>query len=133
MQFNEDGIRIPVSESEYIWISGMIGNRQLSNVAPAFDAAIIPLKESAQQALIDTLSCLKQAVGNNFASAFFTIASAGMCLHYENVIEIYGMCPTPVAVGVKNTGKSTAARTAIALLGIPQFLYEISQHHKHLC
>ncbi len=31
------------------------------------------------------------------------------------------MCPTPVAVGPKNTGKSTAAKSALALLGTPQF------------
>lgn len=31
------------------------------------------------------------------------------------------MCPTPVAIGPKNTGKSTAGKTALALLGTPQF------------
>ena len=52
---------------------------------------------------------------------FFLIASAGMAVHYEVVMEKYGMCPTPVAIGPKNTRKSTAARTALALLGTPQF------------
>ncbi len=52
---------------------------------------------------------------NNYVSAFFLI-SAGMALHYELILEKYGMCPLPVAVGPKNTGKSTAARTALALL-----------------
>jgi hypothetical protein len=35
--------------------------------------------------------------------------------------RVYGMCPTPIAVGPKNTGKSTAARTGLALFGTPQF------------
>ena len=42
-------------------------------------------------------------------------------MHYESIIETYGMCPTAVAVGPKNTGKSTAGRTALALLGTQQF------------
>ena len=44
-----------------------------------------------------------------------------MAVHYEAVMEKYGMCPTSVAIGFKNTGKSTAARTALALLGTPQY------------
>ena len=36
-------------------------------------------------------------------------------------MEKYGMCPTPVAVGSINTGKSTSAKTALSLLGTPQF------------
>jgi hypothetical protein len=79
------------------------------------------MKILPEVAFENTLLCLKDAVGSNFIPAFYLIASAAMALHYESIIEIYGMCPTPVAIGVKNTGKSTAARTAIALLGTPQF------------
>ena len=39
----------------------------------------------------------------------------------QYILSLYGMCPTPVAVGPKNTGKSTAAKSALALLGTPQF------------
>ena len=74
-----------------------------------------------QDALDSTLSCLKEAVDNNFVPAFFIIASAGMAIHYEVMMSNYGMCPTPVGIGPKNTGKSTAARTALALVGTPQF------------
>ena len=54
-------------------------------------------------------------------SAFLLLASEGMAIHYEMVQLIYGMCPTPVAVGPKNVGKSTAAKCLLALLGTPQF------------
>lgn len=68
-----------------------------------------------------TLTSLNLAVDNNYIPAFRVIAAGGMALHYELVIEKYGMCPTPVAIGCKNTGKSTAGRTLLALLGTPQF------------
>ena len=118
---DETGNKISTSDSEYIWIGGMIGNRNLPNVAPASDAAIVPCKVVPHDALGNTLHCLKEAVDNNFVPAFFIIASAGMAVHYEVVNNNYGICPTPVGIGPKNMGKSTAARTALALLGTPQF------------
>lgn len=43
---------------------------------------------------------------------------AAMVMHYY--LSNYGMCPTPIAVGLKNTGKSTAVTALLAALGIPQ-------------
>ncbi len=121
VHLNENGEQIPAIDSEYIWLGAMAGRRSLPNIAQASDAALIPLSSSPKTALDKTLACLRRAVDNNFTPAFFVIASAGMAVHYEAVIDKYGMCPVPVAIGFKNTGKSTAARTALALLGTPQF------------
>lgn len=121
VQLNDLGETIPSDEAEYIWLGGMIGNRNLPNVAPASDAAKIPLKVTPKVALDTTLTSLKEAVANNFVPAFILIASVGMAIHFETVQEVYGMCPTPVGIGRKNTGKSTGAKTAIALTGTPQF------------
>ena len=121
VHLDEDGQRIPVSDSEYIWLGAMITESCLPNVAPAADAAVIPLASPPKATLNRTLSSLQKAVDNNYIPAFFVIASAGMAVHYQTIMDKYGMCPTPVAIGCKNTGKSTAARTALALLGTPQF------------
>ena len=59
---------------------GMTGNRNLSNVGPASDAVKISLKAAA---IAHTLTCLKEAVNNNFVPAFTLIASAGMTMHFE--------------------------------------------------
>jgi hypothetical protein len=119
VHLNEDGEHIPINDSEYIWLGPMITNRTLPNVAPASDAASVPNVCLPLKAFEETLVSLKVAVDNNYVPAFFVLASAGMGLHYESVMERYGMCPMPVAIGVKNTGKSTAARTTLALLGTP--------------
>ena len=121
VHMNKTGATISTEMSEYIWLGGMIGNRSLPNIAPPFDACYIPNKTSPQIALDNTLSSLKEAVDNNYVSAFFLIASAGMSMHYECIQEVYGMCPTVVAIGPKNTGKSTAAKTTLSLIGTPQF------------
>ena len=121
VHFNEEGKPIQLSDSKYIWLGSMLSNRTLSNVAPASDAALIPLRLKPEDAFEKTLLSLKQAVHNNYVPAFMLIASAGMAVHYQLIMEKYGMCPMPVAIGLKNTGKSTAAKAALALLGTPQF------------
>ena len=121
VHLDECGNRLSTDMSEYIWLGAKIGNRNLPNVAPPSDAAVIPLNNEPKVALDRTLNSLKQAVDNNFIPAFVLISSTAMSMHYERILEIYGMCPTPVAVGKKNTGKSTAAKSALALLGTPQF------------
>ena len=94
----------------------MIGNR---NVAPVGDAAVVPNQATYPYKLPQNDA--RSSVMNNFTASFFVIGSAGMALHYEAIMGRYEMCPTLIAVGAKSNGKSTAARTAISLLGIPNF------------
>ena len=109
IHLNEVGESIPVSHSEYIWLCPKLSGRTLANVAPSSDAASVPMRSLPLNAFEVTLKSLKTAVDNNFLPAFFVIASACMALHYELVMEKYGMCPAPVVIGFKNTGKRTAA------------------------
>lgn len=97
----------------------MLSGRTLANVAPSSDATSVPMHSSPLNAFETTQKSLKTAVDNNYLPAFFVIPSAAMALHYKLVMENYGMCPTPVAIGFKNTSKITAARTSLALLGTP--------------
>ena len=58
---------------------------------------------SPEEALTRTLSCLQEAVDNNYVASFFVIASGALCMHYEMVVRKYGMCPTAIAIGPKTT------------------------------
>lgn len=40
-----------------------------------------------------------------------------MVSHFEVNFQVQSMCLTPVAIGPKNTGKTTAASTAMGMLG----------------
>ena len=92
VHLDENGDQIPIRDSQYIWLGSMISNRSLANVAPATDAALIPLVSSPKAALDRKLTCLQQAVDNNYVPAFFVIAAAGMAVHYQAVMDKYGMC-----------------------------------------
>ena len=120
MQFHSNGEKLSVNESHYVWLGSLIGRRNLPGVPINSDAAIMPDNtEDPKEALSCTLQALK-AVVDNYVPAFMVIAAALLCTHYETVFETYGMCPMPIIIGKKNTGKSTAARTSLYLLGVPQ-------------
>ena len=93
-ELKEDGESIPVSHSEYIWLGPMLSGHTFANVAPSSDAASVPMHSSPLNAFEATLKSLKTAVDNYYLPAFFVIASAGMALHYELVMEKYGTCPS---------------------------------------
>lgn len=117
---NENGEVIPQLQRDYIWLGSLIKNRKLSNVALATDAAVVTPGDP-YFTFAATLRALKAAVGNNYMPAFMLIAAGSMGMHYESVMDTYGMCPTPIAIGPKNAGKSTAATTLLSLMGTPQF------------
>ena len=104
----EEAQLIPWHQQEYIWLGSMIGSRELTNVALSTDAAHVT-DEDPYTAAHSTLSAMKKAVNNNFVAAFAVLGSFCMGIHYEKVLDGYGMCPTPVVIGKKNTGKSTVA------------------------
>jgi hypothetical protein len=117
---NEDGELISPEDSEYIWLGPLLGHRKLSGVAPSSDAALVNANDP-NATMARLLVALKEAVGNNFVAAFMMFGAGAIGMHYESILRKYGMCPTPTAIGLKNTGKSTAARTVLAALGVPQF------------
>ena len=121
IQYCSDGNKPSAKDSPYVWLGALIGRRKLAGVPVTSDAAVMPEKiDDPKEALTCTLLALKAAVDNNYVSAFMVIAADLLCTHYETVFEAYGMCPTPIAIGKKNTGKSTAARTSLYLFGVPQ-------------
>lgn len=116
-----DSNLIPVRDQEYIWLGSLVCSRKLTNVALSSDAALVT-DGDPYEAAYSTLSAFKKAVSNNFVATFTVLGAFGMAIHYDAVLDGYGMCPTPVVIGKKNTGKSTIALTAIHMCGIPHFL-----------
>ena len=55
--------------------------------------------------------------GKNFVASFCFIASGVMAIHYESIQQIFGQCPTPLAVGTNNMGKTTSAKAFLSVVG----------------
>ena len=49
--------------------------------------------------------------------SFLYIASGVILIHYKHCLKEFQQCPTPMAVGPKGTGKTTAAKAFLSLMG----------------
>jgi len=79
---------------------------------------------SQKQVAMDTLlKCLKETVKGNFIPAFLFVGGVAMLSHFEAIFQVQSMCPTPVAIGPKNIGKTTAVSTATRMLGMPSHFH----------
>lgn len=54
--------------------------------------------------------------GSNFVPSFLYISSGLMLVHYSYCQERFQQCPTPLAVGPKGTGKTTAGKVFLSLV-----------------
>ena len=73
--FDENGDRILSLDSEYIWLGDIVGKRNS-----------IPFMNLPKSTPDKTFLRLKEAVNNNFLGTNFMNASAGMAVHYEEIL-----------------------------------------------
>ena len=56
-------------------------------------------------------------MGSNFASTLLIIGGVGLAVHYEQLCNLFDGVPLIVAWGKPVSGKTTAAKAAMALIG----------------
>jgi len=76
------------------------------------DQALVMHPDQKQTAMDTLLKVLKETVKDNFIPAFIYLEGAAMASHYEAIFQVQSMCPTPVAIGSKNIGKTTGSGDA---------------------
>lgn len=52
---------------------------------------------------------------HNLIPTLLMIAGTIQCFHFKTVVDCYGCCPIPVAIGESETGKSTALQAGLSL------------------
>lgn len=110
---SEDGNPITTEESNYIWIGHLYSG---PGVADHSSACKIHLPLSIQT-LTPLLENLKLTMKHNFFPSLFVIASFGLALHYTTIQQKFKFCPVPIAFGKPGTGKTTALKCGLAILG----------------
>ena len=71
----------------------------------------------APEILKDIINVMYNHMGSNFASTLLTIGGVGLAVHYEQLCQLYDGVPLIVAWGKPVSGKTTAAKAAMALIG----------------
>ena len=67
--------------------------------------------------MIKLIDVQKRYMGKNFASALFVLGGVGLAVHFEQLTSLYDGIPIIMAYGEPVTGKSTAVRCAMAVIG----------------
>ena len=115
VHINEDGCLLPKEERTFTWLDSLIEegmkNISLKEVVPNVCTPLTP------SVLHEVITSLKAIMKHNFSSSLLVVAGGIVALHYSSIIQLSG-CPTIVAFGPSETGKTTAIRVALAISGV---------------
>ena len=125
---NQDGIPIGMDENQYIWLGAMY---QGPGIAREKDAIPVELPLNANT-LSPLLLKLRDILKHNFFPGVLVVSACGVALHYETVLSKFLSCPVPIAFGPSGTGKTTALRSGLALVGSSNRLFSRGTKEKYL-
>lgn len=113
------GNSIDVASSQHVWISDLFHGPGIP-LASEQCSIELPLSTDPLNAL---MNALLSHMKHNFMPAVLTLASVILVLHYQSMLKRLKFCPIPLAFGESGTGKTTALRCGLSLLGIQEFRF----------
>jgi len=107
------GKEIDEATSNLVWIGHLVS---APKVAP--DDSQLPISlPLGTQSLHELLATLKVIMHHNFYPAILALGATAMALHYSTIIQRNHHCHIPFLTGPSGTGKTTALRSGLSLLG----------------
>ena len=103
-----------VEESDYIWVSDLYAGPGVADSMSACNISL-PLTAEPLGPLLNQLMCITK---HNFFPSLLMIGSCAMALHYNTVKDKLGFCPVPIGFGNPGTGKTTALKCGLAMMGL---------------
>ncbi len=102
-------------ELPYRWLDGVINSESsLFTAADLTPCVKMPFDEKVLGHLVNLL---KTVMKHNFHSTLLVLAGGIMALHYKTITKTCKGCPTVIAYGPAETGKSTAIVAALGMTG----------------
>lgn len=108
---DDDGL--PLCTSKYAWISHLYSGPSIADRSSACGIQL-PL---CQHAIVPLVDQLEVVMGHNFFPALLVLGATALATHYTTVLERFLFCPVPIVFGGPGTGKTTALRCGLSLLG----------------
>ena len=124
VHIDAQGTLVPTEEQVYMWLNWSV-EQGLSNVSmkEVIPTIILPLSTTILHRAVELLHAIMK---HNFIPAILMVAGGVMALHYSTIIQSNG-CPTIIANGPSQTGKSTAMNVALSVMGtLLQFSFLLS-------
>ena len=120
VQIDASGNYVEPDESKYIWISHLYSGPGVADNSSACKISL-PLSTDCLGSLLNQLLCITK---HNFFPSLLLIGGCAMALHYTTIKDKLGFCPIPIGFGNPGTGKTTALKCGLAMMGIlPQRLW----------
>ena len=129
---SSNGELLTQDESPYVWISHLYSG---PGVAPHDSACKISLPLNTQSLPL-LMNKLEDIMQHNYVSSLLVLGACAMSLHYNTIIDNYMYCPIPLICGPPGTGKTTALRCGLSMLGAhPQrfWSYGTKEKYASLC
>lgn len=104
------------TQSPYVWLR----RESLGTVVSVPSKDIVPnisTKAGSVDSFKQLVSLLKRILKHNFFSGLTVLAGTVMAVHYKCVLENFSGCPSIIACGPSQTGKSTAVTASLAIIG----------------
>lgn len=114
VHIDKDGKQVSSEDSQYIWIGHMYTGPGVAEDGSACNIHL-PLNTNT---LSELLTNLRTTMKHNFFPALFLISSFALSLHYSTIVEKYKFCPVPIGFGKPGTGKTTALKCGLSMLGV---------------
>lgn len=115
IHIDSEGVLIPQDAQEYIWLDWSVqqhlGTVTMKEVLPR---VTVPLNTYSLHRAVQLLRAIMK---HNFIPSLLVVAGGVLALHYSTIIESSG-CPVIVANGPAQTGKTTAIKVALSLMGM---------------
>lgn len=105
---DEDRHKIAQQDSPFVWVDSLL---------PYGKEIIIPVPLPLNTECLTSLINQLEIRGHNLYPTLLLMGSAAMSLHYETIMSKYQNCPIPLAFGASGTGKTTALRCALSIVG----------------
>ena len=110
------GNLIDKNNSPYVWIGHLYSG---PGVAPQATACNINLPLSVEPLSL-MLEGLKQIMQHNYYPSLMVLGACTMAFHYLTIQAKFGNCPIPIIFGLPRTGKTTALRCGLSMMGIAE-------------
>ena len=104
------------AESSHIWIGHLFDG---PGIAPQYSACRIEMPLSIDP-LRELFEHVRKVMKHNFYPCVMAIACGALALHYNTILDKFLFCPVPLLYGDSGTGKTTALRCALSLMGISE-------------
>ena len=113
--FNDEGDE--VADAGYVWLN----QSQLEDSAIPSDDLLPRVSFPLSTKPLTRLNALlKVCSKHNYNSSLLVIGGVVMSLHFRSVVEEFSGCPIIVALGPPETGKTTAIRAGLSLVGVKE-------------